>query len=121
MSADGTRNIQIIDSAMNCTFSLFQATDAEFALIFPEHDQDIEYSEDLTTRLGMTAANNLLSKLWQRPIERKNIVGIHGTLFFGLSSRKAFYSGKRHRDIDAQFLSSAERRMFEASKAPKKR
>jgi hypothetical protein len=37
----------IIDGATNCTFSLFQATDEEFELLFPEPRQDIQYAEDL--------------------------------------------------------------------------
>ena len=41
------KNIQIIDAGENCTFSLFQATDEEFALLFPEPRQDIQYTEDL--------------------------------------------------------------------------
>src|SRR5215470_12848108 len=36
------KNIQIIDRAVNATFSLFQATDEEFAAIFPGAGQDIE-------------------------------------------------------------------------------
>ena len=28
------KNIQVIDCALNCTFSIFQATDEEFALFF---------------------------------------------------------------------------------------
>jgi hypothetical protein len=30
------KNIQVIDGALNCTFSIFEATDEEFALLFPE-------------------------------------------------------------------------------------
>ncbi len=41
------KNIQIIDGARNCTFSIFQATDEEFLLVFPEPGQDIQYAEDL--------------------------------------------------------------------------
>jgi hypothetical protein len=41
------KNIQLIDGALNCTFSIFQATDEEFALLFPEPHQDIQYAEDL--------------------------------------------------------------------------
>jgi hypothetical protein len=35
------KNIQVIDGALNSTFSIFQATDEEFALLFPEAGQDI--------------------------------------------------------------------------------
>jgi hypothetical protein len=43
----GMKNIQIIDGALDCTYSLFQVTDEEFALLFPEPRQDIQYAEDL--------------------------------------------------------------------------
>ncbi|WP_377830404.1 hypothetical protein ACFKHW_18620 [Bradyrhizobium lupini] len=46
------KNIQIIDRAVNATFSLFQATDDEFAAIFPGPGQDMELIEDFTERLG---------------------------------------------------------------------
>jgi hypothetical protein len=49
------KNIQIIDGAENCTFSIFQATEEEFQVIFPKADQDIEFSEDLFGRLMKTA------------------------------------------------------------------
>jgi hypothetical protein len=42
------KNIQVIDGADNCTFSIFQATDEEFAAIFPQSGQDIQLSEDLS-------------------------------------------------------------------------
>lgn len=41
------KNIQVIDGALNCTFSIFQAFDEEFALLFPEAGQEIQYAEDL--------------------------------------------------------------------------
>ena len=41
------KNIQVINGALNCTFSVFQATDEEFALLFPEPRQDIQYVEYL--------------------------------------------------------------------------
>ena len=44
------KNIQIIDGALNCTFSIFQATDEEFAILFPELGQEIQFSEDLACR-----------------------------------------------------------------------
>lgn len=33
------KNIQVIDGALNCTFSIFQATDGEFRLLFPSYDK----------------------------------------------------------------------------------
>jgi len=41
------KNIRVIDGALNCTFSIFQATEDEFVLLFPDPRQDIQYAEDL--------------------------------------------------------------------------
>jgi hypothetical protein len=49
------KDIQIIDGALNATFSIFQATEEEFALIFP-NEQDIELSEDFHARVGDESA-----------------------------------------------------------------
>jgi len=84
------RNIQIIDGAENATFSIFQATDAEFALIFPD-DQDIELAEDLFERIGNKRARDLLTPIWSRPILKRDAMGIHGTLSI-IGRKDAFIS-----------------------------
>ena len=45
------KNIQVIDGAMNTKYDVFSVTDEEFALIFP-NDTDMEFIEDLVSRLG---------------------------------------------------------------------
>jgi hypothetical protein len=57
------KNIQVIDRGLNCTFSIFQATDEEFALLFPEAGQDIQYAEDL----DFIAIGDALDRIWERP------------------------------------------------------
>jgi hypothetical protein len=44
------KNIQAIDGANNATFSVFQATDQEFALLFPD-GTDVAFREDIEARL----------------------------------------------------------------------
>ena len=39
------KNIQAIDGANNCTYDVFQASDLEFSLIFPD-GADIEFADD---------------------------------------------------------------------------
>ena len=68
------KNIQVIDGADNCAFPIFQATEAEFAAVFPEPGQDIEYAEDLFARLP-AEAERILSKIWQRPIRKQDAMG----------------------------------------------
>jgi hypothetical protein len=63
------KNIQIIDGADNATYNLFQATDDEFAEIFPG-----------SGRVGEDEARKTLSKLWEKPIYKHDVKGIHDTL-----------------------------------------
>lgn len=53
---------QIIDGAWNATFSIFQATDEEFAELFPGVDQDMDVVEDVFDRLGEDRAKALLTQ-----------------------------------------------------------
>jgi hypothetical protein len=65
------KNIQVIDGAANCTFSLFQATDEEFELLFPEPRQDIQYAEDLVGLPRQDEIASALQRIWQRPLREK--------------------------------------------------
>jgi hypothetical protein len=105
------KNIQIIDDAENCTFSLFQATEDEFLLIFPEQGQDIEFSDDLFHRIG--ESSRILDDLWERPIRKPDANGIHGTLFYGFRERRhLFPNTKREEDWDSASLNFAQRRLY---------
>jgi hypothetical protein len=54
------KNIQIIDGASNATFSIFQATEEESAVIFPD-GRDLEIADDLIKRPGEKEADRVLS------------------------------------------------------------
>ncbi len=88
------KHIQVIDDALNCTYSIFAVEDSEFEILFPS-GIDIEFNDDLFTRLGEAEASELLGKVWNRPIDKKSVVGIHGTLFYGMSYKKKYYPTKR--------------------------
>jgi hypothetical protein len=106
------KNIQIVDGALNATFSIFQATDEEFVGMFPG-GQDIELVEDLVERLGEDAAGSLLEPLWQRPILKRDALGIHGTLYFGHANRRAHIpASKREVDWDDSSINQAQRDLF---------
>ena len=110
------KNIQIVDGAPNATFSIFQATEAEYGLIFPK-DQDIEFAEDLFERLGDEAASNLLAPVWGRPILKREADGIHGTLFYDWADRKTFYPlSKREVDMDEKSINEAQRHLFRSNR-----
>jgi hypothetical protein len=106
------KNIQIIDGGLNCTFSLFQATDEEFALLFPEPRQDIQYVEDLVRLADQSEINAALRRIRERPIRKSEAQGIHGTLFYQLERYKKWYREKREDAVELSAINSAQRRLF---------
>jgi hypothetical protein len=109
------KNIQIIDGAENATFSIFQATDAEFEAIFPD-GRDIEIAEDLFSCLGEMRSRAVVEPIWDRPILKRDALGIHGTLFYGwLNRRKYLPTSKREVDYDPSSINSAQRQLFSSN------
>lgn len=111
------KNIQTIDSSVNCTFSIFQATDAEFALLFPEPGQDIQYAEDLALLPGQDEIDAACRRIWERPIRKVDTHGIHGTLLYGLQRYKEWYPEKREDAVVSSAINAAQRRLFAAPRA----
>lgn len=104
------RNVQVIDGASNATYSFFQATEEEFAAIFPD-GRDMELIEDLVGRLGDAEASRVLTPLWSRPILKREALGLHGTLFYDNEHRQ-IPASKREVDCDEQSINSAQRELF---------
>src|SRR5689334_7727814 len=101
------KNVQIIDGASNATFSIFQATDDEFAVMFP-NGREMEIADDLIVRLGEQEANRVLSGLWERPILKRDVAGIHGTLFYDADERREFLPrSMREVDWDERYVNEA--------------
>jgi len=93
------KNIQVIDGADNCAYSVFQASDKTFKEIFPGKGQDIEFIDDFFDRVGKRRAAKLLQPLWKGYQDKRQISGIHGTLFYELKFKRKFYPTKREIDI----------------------
>jgi len=106
------KNIQIIDGALNCTFSIFEATDEEFARLYPEAGQEIQFAEDLANLPAQDEVFATLNRIWERPIRKRDVQGIHGTLFYGLDHYKRFYREKREDGVDPRSVNAAQRRLF---------
>ena len=108
------KNVQIIDGALNATFSIFQATDEEFSIIFPD-GRDIEVADDLVERVGEVEAGRVLAPLWQRPILKRDAMGIHGTLYYDAEERREFLPPSRKEvDWDESSVNEAQRALFRA-------
>ncbi len=94
------KNVQIIDGADNCTYSIYALTDVEFEQVFPESGQDIEFIEDVVDRMGDDAVGLLFRPVWERgELNKPDVVGIHGTLFYGLLWKKKCYPTKRDAEM----------------------
>lgn len=93
------KNIQVIDGALNCTYDVFSIDEDSFFLIFP-NDQDVEFAEEFYDRVGPGIAQDIFDRLWDKRLDKKYLVGIHGTLFFGLmGEKKQFYPTKKESEM----------------------
>jgi hypothetical protein len=92
------KNVQVIDRADNCEYSIFAATNKEFEAIFPDA-QDIEFVEDFIERVGDSVAGEITEAMWKRPVNKKTAQGIHGTLFYQLIEKKRYYPTKKESEM----------------------
>jgi hypothetical protein len=93
------KNVQVIDGANNCTYSIFVLTDEEFKIIFPADGQDIEFIEDVVTRIGDKRTAEILDPVWKRLVKKPDVRGIHGTLFYQLTNKKKYYPAKKDSEM----------------------
>ena len=96
------KNIQFIEPAENCSFSIHSISDEDFSLVFPQPGQDIEFVEELEGRVGRDRVGVLIQRITSREsrVSKRDAAGIHGTLFLGFPKRKQFFPTKREEDLD---------------------
>lgn len=102
------KNIQVIDGAENSEYAIYAVTEEEFALIFPAEGQNVEFIEDLIDRLGEEMADRVFEHVWSRRVDKPNVVGIHGTLFYELLNKKKYYPAKNDRSMIGSSFRSLE-------------
>jgi hypothetical protein len=88
------KNIQVIDDAENCVYDIFSATDDEFALIFPS-GTDIAFIDEIYDQGAPDLLDEAFNRIWKRRQRKTDVQGIHGTLFYELSGKKAFYPSRK--------------------------
>lgn len=93
------KNIQVIDGAENSEYAIYEITDEQFAIIFPAHDQNVEFIEDVIERLTEEEIAELFEHFWDRRVDKPDVVGIHGTLFYELLEKKQYYPTKNDRTM----------------------
>ncbi len=88
------KNIQIIDDAQNCTYSVYSISDKDFKIIFPQNKQDVEFNTDLASRLDSKELTELNKRIWENPVNKKSVNGIDGTVFYNFDNKKKYYPTK---------------------------
>ncbi|MCC6429022.1 MAG: hypothetical protein IT435_19655 [Phycisphaerales bacterium] len=92
------KNTLVIDGAEHCAFPICLIDD-DFAVVFPDPGQNVEFIEDLVRRVGEQRTGELVSRGATHRIRKEHAAGVHGTLFFGLSARQRYFPNKREDDI----------------------
>ena len=93
------KNIMVIDGAINCAYDIFGASEELFAAIFPGDGQNIEFIEDFLKRYPNGEFDQEFSEMWEKRVEKRDVLGIDGILFYELENKKIFYPNKRDSDI----------------------
>jgi hypothetical protein len=88
------KNVQVIDGAQNCTYDVFAASDEDHALLFP-NGTDIAFAEDLESRADIDQVERALERLWPNRVPKAQAMGIHGTLFYQLTEKRAYYPSRK--------------------------
>jgi len=88
------KHIQVIDSADNCVYDVFAATDVEFSLIF-QSGTDIAFIDEVYANGDEDLLDQAFESIWKRRLEKRSVQGIHGLLFYGFEEKKAYYPTRR--------------------------
>ncbi len=87
-------NIQVIDGASNAVYDVFEASDDDFMLIFPE-GQDIAFIDEVMERGNPSALDAAFERIWRKRIRKRDALGIHGLLFYGMEHKRPYYPTRR--------------------------
>ena len=90
--------IQIIDGADNCLYETYLAEDNEFNRLFP-NEMDIQFIEDIVARLGDDETSEILFRLWARPINKKQVKGIYGTIFYEQYYKNVYFPTRKEAEM----------------------
>jgi len=93
------KNIQVIDGANNCRYPIYSATELDFATFFPNPEQDVAFVEEFIKATGQKKAKEILNRLWSNEQNKKDVHGIHGTLFYESLHKKPYYPDRTEKNM----------------------
>jgi hypothetical protein len=85
-------------------------------MLFP-NGEEIEVIEDVIDRVGEAVADEILARVWERPILKRQAQGIHATLIYDEPSRRDHLpTSRREVDWDEGSINEAQRRLFRSKR-----
>jgi hypothetical protein len=73
------KNIQVIDGAANSIFGIYQVPDDLFDVMFP-NGTDVAFVDEIGKDFETRQGKRLWNMVYQHPVNKKRVDGIHGTL-----------------------------------------
>ena len=73
------KDIQVVDGAKNCVYEIFQASEAEFELVFPS-GTDIAFIDEVYKNGSRALLDRAFEAIWTRRVPKAQANGIHGLL-----------------------------------------
>ncbi|MFK3650316.1 hypothetical protein ACI2IY_18065 [Lysobacter enzymogenes] len=84
------KNVQVIDGAISCVYDVFALSDEDFDLLFPS-GQDVAFIDEVLARHPPATLEPVFERLWRNRVRKREVIGLHGLLFYGLDAKKPFY------------------------------
>ncbi|MEI2456959.1 MULTISPECIES: hypothetical protein [Lysobacter] len=82
--------VQVVDSAINCTYDVFAVEDADFDLLYPP-GQNVAFIDEVLARHPPRALEPVFERLWRNRVPKREAMGLHGLLFYDMEHKKPFY------------------------------
>jgi hypothetical protein len=101
------RNVQVIDNSPSCMYDVYALTEDEFNMLFVA-GTDVAFLDDVYAREDPARLHELFSQVLSRRLPKRDVQGIHGTLFFEMPHKRTLYPTLR--DEEARDPEGAELR-----------
>ena len=88
------RNVQTTEGAENCVYDIFQFTEVQFKVIFP-NGTDVAFIGEVEKNASPDLLEKAFEGVWERRIPKSEVRGSHGTLFYELEFKKDYYPTRR--------------------------
>lgn len=94
------KNIQVIDGALNSTFPIYEISTDVFDIMFPDN-ADVVFLDEVEDRFDVLGIDdNIWNQVYRHQVDKKTVVGIHGTLHLtGSPVSKVYFPTYRETEV----------------------